>query len=488
MNQNFLSLTNAGLEIASFTEIRGYLIERFKSIYGSDIDFSTGTADGVLVNDLSLIINNILQTISSLYNNLDVNKATGVYLDSLCALSNVSRRQANASYAYLTLTYTGDTSRDFSPLDLSFVDKSGEIWSSKEGVSFDPNTSKVIMVTCNKKGKIQAPVGWIYSPVDTTLPLVVNQEEKAIEGEERETDFELKSRLVKSQASLGISTTDGLVGALMNITGIQDVYVYSNNSSEDSDALADGTEVGAHSVYVVIRPKKGITVEDALIGNTIYERLTPGIPTQETAASSPDINKSYDYITEVRGIRQSIATQTVYWKEASGYADRLTITFTPESFFTTDEFSKIANNIMRYANNLGIGETFTQNQLMAQSIYADPRFKGIPTYKVVSTTITGESVNPLRYYNYNSWGVKCSGTVYKGAQSQATITNGQFTLDNHTFEVFNNCIWETGDNPIIIPVINGSFVYNNETYDIKNLTYQKTGDNYILKIRGTNNV
>ena len=54
----FIKLTNAGLKIATFTQVRAALIDRYKSIYGSDIDLSTGSADGIFVNDLALIINN----------------------------------------------------------------------------------------------------------------------------------------------------------------------------------------------------------------------------------------------------------------------------------------------------------------------------------------------------------------------------------------------------------------------------------------------
>ena len=60
-----IKLTNAGLKIATFTQIRAALIDRYKSIYGSDIDLSTGSADGIFVNDLALIINNIFDLLWS---------------------------------------------------------------------------------------------------------------------------------------------------------------------------------------------------------------------------------------------------------------------------------------------------------------------------------------------------------------------------------------------------------------------------------------
>ena len=57
---NLIQYTAVGVRVATFAEIRNAVIERYKSVYGSDIDLSTATADGVFVNDLSLIISNIL--------------------------------------------------------------------------------------------------------------------------------------------------------------------------------------------------------------------------------------------------------------------------------------------------------------------------------------------------------------------------------------------------------------------------------------------
>ena len=73
----FIKITSAGVQIANFPQIRAALIERYKSVYGDDIDLSTASADGVFVNDLALIINNILQTIKTVYSNLDVETASG---------------------------------------------------------------------------------------------------------------------------------------------------------------------------------------------------------------------------------------------------------------------------------------------------------------------------------------------------------------------------------------------------------------------------
>ena len=103
-NRGFASLiqmTGAGLNIADYPAIKRALIEKYKEIYGSDIDLANTTADGVFVETLALMIFNILQNVKFLYSNLDIRTASGKFLDSLAALSGVYRNGATKSKAQL---------------------------------------------------------------------------------------------------------------------------------------------------------------------------------------------------------------------------------------------------------------------------------------------------------------------------------------------------------------------------------------------------
>ena len=122
--KDFVRFDASGVNVANFTEIRSELIKRYKEAYGSDIDLSTSSADGVFVNNLSLIMNNILQTMLTLYSNLDVENASGKYLDTLCNLSNIIRKEATPSSVSLQITNVG--SDTLTNIDrLTFIDKSG---------------------------------------------------------------------------------------------------------------------------------------------------------------------------------------------------------------------------------------------------------------------------------------------------------------------------------------------------------------------------
>ena len=474
-----IRLTNGGISIAPFTEIRSALIDRYKSIYGSDIDLDTGSADGIFVNDLALIINNILQTINTMYANLDVDSASGVYLDILCALSNVTRKPATKSNTYLTLTYNGDSNLTLTAQDLVFVDKSGLEWNATKDQTFIPGQTVSVMVECSQEGPVQAPVGWIYQLIDASIPMTIKQENPANIGNIAEQDGELRARRDQSSGAAGVTTLGALTGALLNVSGVKDVKVLNNNTGTDI-SLSDGSTLLAHSVYVIIRVDDGITIPDSTIGTIIYEKLTPGIGTCECE----DLNstaKQYKYVAEVNDIYQEISDQYVYWKQVGPINPTITLTMLPLSYFSTDEFDSIASSMMDHLNNLPINQATSANDLLVNSIYADPTFKGQPTYTVVSCAASSYTNNYM-YYKYTKYFVGCTGNVYKvGTASPVATITGTFIMDSKTFTVYNNCVIDS--NNVVYPLDeNKQFVYSGNTYRIEITGYLKTGPNYVMTL------
>ena len=399
---DFIKITDAGIKIASFVQIRSALIDRYKSVYGSDIDLSTGTADGVFVNDLALIINNILQSIKTLDSNLNVNSASGIYLDRLCALSNVVRQGATKSKASLKVTNTRNAEVTFD--NLSFIDKSGTEWFAENvQETFGPNEVKSITVYCQSTGEVKAPAGWIYQTAQLTY-LDVEQEESAIVGSNEETDSQLRARRAQSSGAQGTSVLESLVGALLENVAIQDVYIINNNTTAAISA-SDGTSIPAHAIYVVLRKRDNINITDADIGTLIQNKLTPGINTTPSSDSTHGTPTSYNYVDDFLS-RITTAKATLYWKVAKPVAPTITIKLTALSIFEEREIEEISNTIMSYLNGLQLHTAISINDLLIQTVYADPLFAGKPTYTVKSITAdnaSGDAEKFITYYNYTKF-------------------------------------------------------------------------------------
>lgn len=406
---NLVQLSAGGLICADFTQIKAALIDRYRAIYGSDIDIDDTTADGVFINNIGLAINNILRSFEVFYQNLDVKNASGPYLDILCALTNITRKPATNSNTTLELEYFGDDEVTYLIDDLIFIDKAGLEWKMTSNLTFSTkNEKKSVYVECVESGPITAPVGWINSTLEVSPLIGIKQTTAANVGNDVESDVALRSRQQRAGSGAGITVLDGLSSALLSISGIEDVYIRNepddtplSSGSPDPTTLADETTQYGHSIYVVIRQAAGITIDDSTVGELIYSKLTPGISTS-VPGTKGGTTKTYEHVETVNGIySSSLDTQNVYWKLATPYTNKITIIVNPYEYFSKSELDTVAALMKAYLNNLPIGYNPTNNEISMKMIEYDPQFKGVATYYLGSVSFQTSNPNPLTYFDYS---------------------------------------------------------------------------------------
>lgn len=390
-----------GFTAASFPEIKDAYVKAMQQIYGYDIDVSDASADGQYVMMESLILNNIYRTLESLSDNLSLASATGKYLDILAQLSGITRQGATYSMVNVNVTASSDTA--ITPEYLFFTDASGNTWQWINPINYDSNPS--VTFTADKPVAITlvaAELGTINAAKDTVFKCTTNNgltavaTEDAIAGRDEETDAELKVRRFRSLGQSGRTVIDSLTANILNIAGIEDVWVYTNNTNKDQ-LMADGVSINQHSVYVVVYPKHGITVPDETIGETIYNILTPGIQTQ-TLVSNPTGGTKKTTQLHIT----STLFSDIYWKQASEINSPV---FTVKLKFTTagltdNQFGSpsegetvltdtpqivaIKNTILIYLNNITLGnqaDPGTLNQLISSTDFKTQKY-GASTYTV----------------------------------------------------------------------------------------------------------
>lgn len=402
---SLVTIDSSGLNVASFVDIKRVLIDKYKEIYGKDIDLSTGNADGEFVNELSLMLNNILQSMSTLYGNLDVNTASGVYLDALCALSNVHRKQPTSSRATVEIYNDYQMSIVFQQGREQFEDQSGMIWDIEESFVLGAGESKTINVVCSTLGPVKAPSGWITTLIG--FPRVsVTQDNAATVGESLESDTSLRARRNQFISPMGTTVLQSLAAALLDIQAIKDVKIYNNQSDNIGTSMTalDGTTVTPHGIYVVIRQTDNQIDVDDNIANTIYGKLTPGIQTTQSNVTAE--RKYKTYIPTILGLTVSSYNETIYWRLAVPVHPTITLQYTEvqNSGYDPDTNDLIGNAMFDYLNNLPLGKTPNINEVVMEMLMADPRQKGISTITVDYTNINLSNVssNADTYYNYTS--------------------------------------------------------------------------------------
>ena len=432
---------NNGFTAALFPQIKDAYVKKMQEIYGYDIDVSSASADGQFVMMESLVLNNIYRTLESIANNMSPAVASGKYLDILASLSGTFRRRETYSTANIYIANSG--TNDVTPAKLIFMDKNGNRWQwlnpldlngelkvTFPGKTGDNFTPVAITAVCTMLGPVvalganqafttqsdyntvfnKAPQnrgGDIYSTIDATT-LQVFQNENAKVGNTEESDAELRSRRIRSFGQTGHTVEDSLLAGLLGINGVTDAWVYS--ASDASKTMTDGVTVPIHSTYVVVATQPGITVPDAVIGEVIYNQMTPGIPTVAATGAAGGIAKSYDIpIT-------SVLTNSVRWKQVDYMTPRIEITLTlanGTTALTTDQQNVIKRAAIDYLNNITIDGFVNPQELML--IIAASDFKtlkyGLPTFTVTGVTymnsgaktaFTENKALPLSRFNYET--------------------------------------------------------------------------------------
>lgn len=403
-----IKFTGSGLSVAEYSQIRIALANRYKEIYGEDIDLSTGSADGIFIETYSLIVNNILQSFKTFYSQLDVNTATGQYLDILCALSNVYRKSPTKSTATLVITLDESETTQTNITSLTFSDINGNTWEFNDTLNpltLEPGVAQTIRVTASELGPIRANAGWINQVVDTDLLIGVVQETSAEPGTYSETDAELRARRNNSLGVNGVTVLGSLAGSLLALNGVRDAKIY-NNDTITSITAKDGTSINPHCVYVILRRNANIDIPDSSIGSLIYEKMTPGIMTT-VSNGTEGTNHSYQYKQYISGVIETGVNQTVNWKVATPVKPVIEITLTKEENFATANNSTanyVGNAIMNYLNSLPLSTDIKIRNLINECEYNDPKFRGRKTFDVASITIDDvatDFVNQDTYYDYS---------------------------------------------------------------------------------------
>ena len=474
---SLIKITNGGIQVASFADIRDTLIKQMKKIYGNDIDTSSATADGQWINSIALILNNMCQVIHHSYEMLDPSSATGAFLDILCSYNNISRTGLTASKAQLLVKNVSGVAQP-NVKAIQFIDKEGKLWiwknpgvdqSSGEIISKnkviawtakgDDSIQTLTDVECDTMGAIIAPgtgvdideltdgthTGWDALQVGVNDGWInqsleygkwkVYQEYDAEVGTDEESDESLRSRRIQSLGNQSVSVLSGLEGTLLNLSGIKDVWIYDNKSSSSTVVtMDDGTEIPQHAVYICIRYADNATIDKSIIGNIIYNKLTPGIPTisfDDDDTDNPDgyyTGKNINYQIN----KSSQITYNLYWKKCLPYEFKSTTDITTAGtagskvacwmavkinlimnafdiatnkedgslhHAITDVEKNIVTKVLNYLNNISLGEDLNGASLLSAVQNGDISKNGVSTFFALESIVTGATNSILNLKN-----------------------------------------------------------------------------------------
>ena len=237
-----------------------------KLIFGENFNVSPESPDGQINGVVAESNANIWEIAEEAYNAFNPNAATGSGLSNLVQLNGIIRRAATYSTVTLTVTGTNGTLIPAGSL-VSTVDTNSQFTTDAD-VTIPVGLTTTVEATAVITGPIIA-LATTISVIDTLLTGwdTVNNVSDATEGQDEETDVELRARREKSVARDATAIVDAIFAEVLAVDGVTQLTVLENETNTGPDVNG----LPAHSVEVIV-----VGGTDADIAQAIFVKKTLG--------------------------------------------------------------------------------------------------------------------------------------------------------------------------------------------------------------------
>ena len=241
-----LQINEKGIQIDDLSTIKNRLVDKFKSIYGEDINLDSDTPDGQLLGLFSQELANVHQAVSFIVQMLDPYQATGQWLEQRAMYAGLTR--ITASYSYIDdVIFTGSPKTTV-PINSIYIDKNKNKWVTTEAITLNDLGSARTKFRSLELGDYTVNKLEEFTP--STIIIGIDRviaNTKSYGGADEESDPQLLKRFMLSHSINNYDDRQGIQSALLNITGVTKCVVYENFTD-----ITDEKGVPAHSLNAVI--------------------------------------------------------------------------------------------------------------------------------------------------------------------------------------------------------------------------------------------
>jgi uncharacterized phage protein gp47/JayE len=271
------AIDSSGLTIQTTPEIIAEILDGapgypgMRQIYGADINVDANSPDGQMVNIVAQAKTDVLELSQQIYNSFDPDKAVGTSLDARCAINGVLRNPGTQTIQNVLVTTDRAVTLpglDTSVTPFTVADTSGNQYQLVSTFAFTGAASTSLVFKAVLIGAVSSLPNTIISIITVTLGVtaVNNPTTYTTLGLVEETDYALRIRRQKSVALPSQGYLEGLIGALLDTTGVTEAIVYENDTNS-----TDANGIPGHSIWCIVRG--GVNPG---IANAIYVKRNAG--------------------------------------------------------------------------------------------------------------------------------------------------------------------------------------------------------------------
>lgn len=281
-----------GMTVPITSDIKEYVQNSFKDIFGDDMDLSDETPAGRLVEALTLMFKNAVGVNAQNLNQINIQYATGQYLDSMARFFGLERLSATKTSFQLV---AGADEVTTIPEGTVLTDPNGNTYVVKQDITVDDDTAHADypdveyvgfgLCEATEYGPIFPPKAtgsdpYMFRIADlsgaTNVSFARPDTYGMTMGRNEETDAELRTR-ISTARNFNSGCTQAIANAIWKVApDLRSVRVIENSSS--STATVAGITMRPHSILVAVAG----TIPDIYdirsnIGRAIYMTKPAGI-------------------------------------------------------------------------------------------------------------------------------------------------------------------------------------------------------------------
>ena len=245
------SFTDNGIVLSDAADIKSALWDVFTQAFAlqnKQLNQSDYTPQGQLVTSMADIINNKNIDLLKIANSFDIDKATGLWLDALCALFSIYRKLAISTTVQCTCVGLPGTvingQNETNPSRAA--DSSGNNYVCVNTTTIPAGGSVSVTFKNEVAGAIACPANTLTTILTTTPGWdTINNSSSGVIGSDTETDAELRTRFKQFVNNNASGTIEALQSAVLAVDGVLDCVGKDNPTS--AAVTIGGYSIASHT-------------------------------------------------------------------------------------------------------------------------------------------------------------------------------------------------------------------------------------------------
>lgn len=378
--------TNSGVIVPSAGEAIDGIRERYREIFGSDVDLSPETIVGRLVEKDVVFLRSVLGVTAQCANQFNIWTATGTFLDSLAQLFNLKRMGGTKTIVQVELKFSN--ANVLVQAGVKMMDDDGNMFTlqgdvkSTRGPDADGYFYGSGVAMADDYGPIAGEEGSINKVQTSVLGWVGVTNMRADQvGSLVETDAAFRKRIMSSR-TIGIGFKASLISKLSRLDGVYSVNILDNNDLYPK--MESGVAIPGHTIFVCVH-STGAPELEGVIAEIMSEHIPIG-----TSLKHDEIQGTELVAKSIIGTWGSSEVKKIYFYSPQIVNVSVKIVVDPRLYPGLDCREDVKNAVYSYIASLGVDED------VHSSMIASAVMSSVSMLSVSSVTISPTDPTDLR--------------------------------------------------------------------------------------------